>query len=502
MAERACFLLLLGYLFWLPLPFGSVIDAAYVPLVLVPVVLCAVAALLRLREAAQLEQATAYRIWTAGAIAFFIVIALQLIPLPPAVLAAISPESSTIWGGAAKISALIQDRAPAAGAFPISVDPDATWHELFRLLALFATFQAAALLVHTHPRRLGLAAVLSASALFQMLYGLREAALRRYAIWGWVNTKIFDRITGTFVNPNHFAHYIGLILPITLLFAAVAWRESAAREIPLKRHLLRMVEKHLALVGCSLIAAVGCVGAILVAKSRGALLAVVAGMTITGAMLAFRAEERDNLDDTRRRRHKRTRNVATRVAVIVAGFTILVAGIVAFLGTERTVARFRPTAVEEQTLVGRTVGMKAALDLWRRFPLLGSGFGTFSDVVSMTQPGDDVFFNHAHNDYLEVAATAGTVGFAVAVGSFFAGYAALVRSTFGRRWRSGMWRRRLFQVAAVASLTVAVVHALFDFNFYIPSNAATLAAIAGTAVSLVLTRTRERSESAAAPDFV
>ncbi|MCU1245164.1 MAG: hypothetical protein JWN02_1074, partial [Acidobacteria bacterium] len=51
-------------------------------------------------------------------------------------------------------------------------------------------------------------------------------------------------------------------------------------------------------------------------------------------------------------------------------------------------------------------------------------------------------------------------------------------------------------------LTVAVVHALFDFNFYIPSNAATLAAIAGTAVSLALTRTREQSEPGAAPDFV
>ena len=47
------------------------------------------------------------------------------------------------------------------------------------------------------------------------------------------------------------------------------------------------------------------------------------------------------------------------------------------------------------------------------------------------------------------------------------------------------WRRRAFQVAALASLTIAMVHALFDFNFHIPSNPATLAAIVGAAVASV-----------------
>jgi hypothetical protein len=39
-------------------------------------------------------------------------------------------------------------------------------------------------------------------------------------------------------------------------------------------------------------------------------------------------------------------------------------------------------------------------------------------------------------------------------------------------------------VAALASLTIALVHALYDFNFFIPSNPATLAAIAGAAMSV------------------
>ncbi|HEV7588258.1 MAG TPA: hypothetical protein VGO40_09085, partial [Longimicrobium sp.] len=47
------------------------------------------------------------------------------------------------------------------------------------------------------------------------------------------------------------------------------------------------------------------------------------------------------------------------------------------------------------------------------------------------------------------------------------------------------WRRRAFQLAALASLTIAMVHALFDFNFYIPANPATLAVILGAAVASV-----------------
>jgi hypothetical protein len=64
------------------------------------------------------------------------------------------------------------------------------------------------------------------------------------------------------------------------------------------------------------------------------------------------------------------------------------------------------------------------------------------------------------------------------------GYAALLRMTFGAT-NELTWRRRAFQVAALASLTIAMVHALIDFNFFIPSNPATLSAILGAAVASV-----------------
>jgi O-antigen ligase len=95
----------------------------------------------------------------------------------------------------------------------------------------------------------------------------------------------------------------------------------------------------------------------------------------------------------------------------------------------------------------------------------------------------EVIYHHAHNDFAEMAATTGTLGFVIGTVALLGGYAALVRLTFGERSAEITWSRRAFQVAALASLTIAMIHALFDFNFYIPANPATLAAIAGASVA-------------------
>jgi O-antigen ligase len=94
-------------------------------------------------------------------------------------------------------------------------------------------------------------------------------------------------------------------------------------------------------------------------------------------------------------------------------------------------------------------------------------------------------YHHAHNDYAELAATGGTTGFVIGMVALIGGYVALMRMTFGQSAAALSWRRRAFQAAALASLTIAMVHALIDFNFYIPSNPATLAVILGAAVASV-----------------
>lgn len=466
-AEGGCLAILLVWLAALPLPFGSVIEKARLPLIVVPISICFVGTLLRLyviRDRMSSSRPTrAWLIWGIGALLFIAAGALQLLPLAPPVLAAISPASHAISSSASHVASLAG--IPTSTSHPISIDPADTAVELFRIIALFATFTAAALLVRTPGRRLALAAAICAAASFEAFYGLREAALQRYEIWGWVNRLIFNRVTGTFVNPNHFAHYMAIALPMALFIAAVAWYRAGPRDVPLRRRIVHLIERELLWTSISIGVAIVCIIAILLAQSRGALLALGAGILIVAVFLPGRR--------------------LARFAFGAAAGLVIVALLVAYLGTERTVRRFVPTEADLKTLVGRRIGIDAGVRIWQRFPVLGSGLGTFHRAVHLEQrTGLEKSWHHADNDYVEIAATAGTVGYLIAVIALGGGYIALLRMTFGRGAVELSWGRRAFQAAALTSLTIAMVHALFEHNFSIPSNPATLAAIVGAAVSV------------------
>ncbi len=475
-AEICCLVLLLAWLMWLPLPFGSVTDFAQPPLIGVPLFLCAAAALIRAwvmrARPIPLVQTVAYRTWTAGAIFFALVVAFQLVPLPPSLLQSLSPESSAIWQQASRVASLAL-ASPVTASHPISVDPSSTWLHLFRFLAYFAAFQASALLVRRHRRRVALAAALCFGAIFQILYGVQATTTEHYRIWGWENSQIFNRVSGTFVNPNHFADYLAIIIPVAIYLSGLAWHASRPGA-PMRRRIAELVEKRMIPFGFGIVTALGCLAAVLVAQSRGALVAIAAGMTIVLAM-RLRSTERDAEESRGRRRAP-----AKLAAFVVAG-ALLLAALVEFLGHERTVARFSGASGEDVTLSGRISGVRTASELWRLFPLFGSGLGTFESVVSIAQKDDlDKLLNHAHDDYAEILATTGSAGFMIMIVSVVAGYVAFVRMTFGR---APSWNRHAFHLAALASITIALIHGLFDFNFFIPANPATLATIAGAAVA-------------------
>lgn len=466
--EQLCLALFFVWLAALPLPFGSVVERARVPLIAVPISLCTVCTLLRLYAVRHRTNAApptrAWVIWAAGFVAMLVVAALQLVPLPPSILRTLSPGSHAIWTAASRVAEL--GGVHVSAAHPISIDPDATLFELFRVAALLATLTTAALLVRTPARRLVLASVLCLAAAFESLYGVREAALQRYEIWGWQNKLIFDRATGTFVNPNHFAHYLAIVLPMALFVAAAAWYRTGNRETPLRQRLLALVERQLLWTAIAAAAIIVSIAGILLAQSRGALLSLGAGILVIASCLPGRR--------------------LTRIAFATMAGLLLVGVLAFFLGAERTsLVRFLHVS-GDATLGGRRIGIDSAVRLWERFPVLGTGLGTFERAVFMEQREDlGKTYHHAHDDYAEIAATSGTIGYFISIAALFGGYLALLRMTFGRTGTQLSWPRRAFQAAALASLTIAMVHALVDFNFFIPANPATLASIAGAAVASV-----------------
>jgi O-antigen ligase len=475
-AEETLRILLFAYLLWIPLPFGSVTQFAQLPLVLIPLLIFAIAATLRFLERSAPALTPSYLAWSAAGLILLITTALQLIPLPPAATRLLSPAAHQLWTGARDVHDLLVPGDSFREYFPLSVAPVRTRIHWLRLLAYVAAFQSAALLIRHQQHRLRLALALCLSAGIEVVFGLQQLYRGDMKVWGWENTRIFNRVTGTYVNPNHYAHYLAVIFPIALyLLLAVMGRQRSRGKSDLNSFLERGLFP--SVVGIA--ASAGCLAGILIAQSRGALLALAAGLGGVFTIFALR--------QLRSRRLPRPRRSAVPVFVVAIGIALMAIALIQFFGVRQTIARFAPLPEERETLVGRTVGIQAAAAVWRLFPLFGSGLGTFEDVVLMRQSPDfPRIFTHAHNDYLELVATAG-VGGALAVLGLVMGYIFLWRDAFASADRLSRERRRFLQ-AALVTLTIVAVHALFDFNFFIPANAATVAVIAGAAATVAAPR--------------
>jgi O-antigen ligase len=465
--ELVCIGLLFALLLWAPLPFGSTPDEYQLPLVAGALSICAVSAAVVALGRGRIRLTPAHRVWSGGAVVFLLVVAVQLVDLPDGMLGVISPQSLRIWRNAGQVAAIVLG-APPPAMHPISVDPPATALHLFRLLAYFGVFTAAALLLRRHGQRVALAVTLSLGALFQTGYALREAVLGRFTIWGWKNTLIFNRMTGTFVNPNHFADYAAIVAPLGFFLFAASWHDASAATARLRYRLLRVLERRLVPAVFGAIVVGSCLVSILLSKSRGSVMALFAGSAIGMAAVGGRR--------------------LARVALFLAAASAVVVSLVLFLGRERTaLERGTPGGSDVLSLGGRRTGLETAVAIWRRFPVVGSGLGTFERLAPMSQPGAfEQIYNHAHDDYAEIAATTGTVGLLAFLVPLVVGLSLFARASFAT---GESWRRRAFHAAALASMATALLHALVDFPFFIPANAVTLAAIAGAAVAT-------RSESA------
>lgn len=460
-SDLGLFVLLLGYLVWVPMPFGSASDGSQLPLIIPPLVFCAAALLLRVSQQPAFPLSRPGLIWTAGGVLFVLVVGLQLVPMPMPLLGILSPQSAAIWGRASHLASLAGVTPPAL--HPITVDPSTTALHFFRTLAYLATFLTSMILVRDERRRLVLASVLAGIAVFESCYAVNEATLGRYAIWGWKNVLIFGRATGTFVNPNSLGHYAAILLPMALFISANAWHTAAPAGALFSRRFVKLVETRFIPFSCGLLAALACVVAVLVSESRGAMLAIIGGFALVAGM-------------ARPGRSGVLRGVLVAVAVIAA----IIAAILV-LGRTETVDRLEQSKASQ--LGSRRASIVGAVRIWESFPLFGSGAGTYQDVVLMTRATSSVVLaNHAHDDYAEILATTGGLGFIASVVALIAGFVALMRNAFGEHGEPMSWRRRAFKTAALTSLAIAMIHALVDFNFFIPANPATLAAIAGAAV--------------------
>ena len=284
--------------------------------------------------------------------------------------------------------------------------------------------------------------------------------------WGVPQVDIVPRARGPFVDPDHFANYLAMILP--LVVAGGMFRSDL---VP--RRWRGAVGFVCAAVGFTMTCA------ILLSLSRAGWIAGAVGLATLAAMLVGVPEER------RERFAPRLSGRTMRLAA--AGFALMVVAalvIVGPVGRGLTDVRLRQ-AVMGSEFSERYTMWRDSLGMIRDFPAFGVGLGCWGELFTryVKPPWSPwYFFREAHDDYIQFAAETGAIGLAAF------GWLAFVLIRAMRRGQRTQDPKRWPMLAAVlASVAVAGFHELFDFSLHMPANAIMLTILVAVGVRMATT---------------
>jgi len=342
--------------------------------------------------------------------------ALQLAPLPASVW--------TLAPGRTLLVHALDAGGLGRPAEPFSLAPQQTWRSLLALAPPAAMFAGGLFLTDGQRRTLvwcwlALAVTGLGVGILQMLGG-EGSALYFYQVTN------FGSPVGFFANRNHEASFLLCLLPLAVAFALrFEGRLDSRRALPA---LAAIVYVFVAVVG---VAATRSRAGVLLA---GVALVASAGLAIRGG--ALRGRWRAGL--------------AAGLGALAAVGAVLLFGLTPIL--ERFNAGGEP----------RFEGWPVVLSVAERFLPFGSGVGSFETVYQSVEPLTQVspiYFNHAHNDFLELWLETGLAGAVL-----FAAFA----TWFGARclaiWRATSESTRADLAAACTLLIVLLLaHSLVDY---------------------------------------
>jgi O-antigen ligase/tetratricopeptide (TPR) repeat protein len=260
------------------------------------------------------------------------------------------------------------------------------------------------------------------------------------------------RASGPFINPDHFANYLALILPLALGLVIYS------------RHIFSKESQLAAKIFFSLIAVVAFTSSLL-SLSRSGWMSAILGIALLFWMFPGRAEEES-------RPHSATKKVLVLRGSLLAVAILLIVGLffVGPGGRQEVDSRLHETVTEDMGFAGRAVMWRDTFKMVSDFPFLGVGLGSWQDLYQRYQraPWTPIFFREAHNDYLELLAETGVVGFLLLLLFFFnAGKGLLAHLSQS----SDDARSKALVAMLLAALGTMTFHELFDFNLQIPANA-------------------------------
>jgi O-antigen ligase len=267
-------------------------------------------------------------------------------------------------------------------------------------------------------------------ALFALMQGIAPNGklywLRTAQSGGW--------IYGPYVNHNHYAGLMEMLTPIPLVISFAGG--------------VRGPRKLLAILAAAVMAST-----IFLSGSRGGMVAFAAQMAL---LVTFLIKQRQSWKAT----------------FALGSFLIIALGLLAWLGGGELADRVAGIHSATQTeLSGATrLNMdRDALKMFAQKPVLGWGLGVFGEIYpQFSNFSSNLPVGMAHNDYLQVLAEMGLLGFATALWYLL----RLFRSALKKLKHWPPDTNTAVTLAAMLGVSGILVHSFVDFNLQVPANAA------------------------------
>ncbi len=395
---------------------------------------------------------------------FLFYILFQIIPLPPFIVEWLSPDVFQIHQTTNLLTG-------TNSWMCLSVNRKATLSEFFRY-ATYAMFYV--LTVQLLRKKKMLQATVFTIVLFGGLLAfssiLQFYLTKDMALW-FRYCPVNSIVVGPYVNHNHYAGLMEMIFPIVLgLFLYYRPRIDNTSFIKGIVEILGQEKANIhILIGAS---AILVITSIFVSLSRGAMVSTCLALLIFTFFLLKRKISRGN-------------------TIFIIGLIILTALSIGWFGWDQIFERFAKLKNAQGIIYeSRFNFWKDTLNIIRHYAITGSGIGTFPHIYPLHRTIiSDLFLTHAHNDYLELLAEGGVIGFSFA--SLF------LLSFFYKTHRVFLQRRDGFSIYLYIGCITAMVSILFhsftDFNMHIGANCLWFFFVAGIAVSAANTGIRHQS---------
>jgi O-antigen ligase len=378
---------------------------------------------------------------------------LQVIPLPTAWVRNLSPNTTPLREKLLPSPEETGVEQAVETTATLSIAPGATRLELLRLFAVLGLFAAVRNSMVDPGSLYRLSWLLYANGVLLALIGMGQLTSSPSNMIYW-SVSTSNQVFGPFVCRNHAAYYLNLCLGLSAgLLLGTRYFLTSERGASSWRGMFRDARILWLISGIGIMLA-----GLLATLSRGGFIGFALGALACFVLLVM--------------------NYGKRIPWIGGGVIVGMATLLVFwLGSDRLSQRWEKFGDKNSAPAARVEVWARSLPLVQSFPFFGTGLGTFGHVEQTRRhPGDDanVFYDHAHNDYLELWVEGGTIQLLLALAIAFLvlrnGYRA-----FRRHGDTGLGRLAL---GALLAFIAILVHSFVDFGLHIPA-VAVLASVVG-----------------------